>query len=294
MSDTPDTAAPTPPGVTAGSLLRQARQAQGMHIAVLATSIKVTPRKLEALENDRLDELPDATFTRALAQTVCRTLKIDPAPVLALLPPPPGQRLEQVGEGINAPFRERPGMSQASDWSVLGSPAVWAPLLFLVLAAIVYFLPPGTVSLPIAQPASAPVVAANRVATPPPAVPAPVAAPVAAAPAPAASVVVETVHSVPPAAVDDAASAVAASPTASMSGVLQLRVSGESWVEVLDGRGQTLLSRLLQPGEAVGVDGAMPLKVTVGNAGVTQLSFRGKAIELAGYTRDNVARLDLK
>ena len=293
MSDTPDTAAPTPPGVTAGSLLRQARQAQGMHIAVLATSIKVTPRKLEALENDRLDELPDATFTRALAQTVCRTLKIDPAPVLALLPPPPGQRLEQVGEGINTPFRERPGMSQGSDWSVLGSPAVWAPLLFLVLAAIVYFLPPGTVHLPIAQPASAPAVAANRVASPPPAVPASVAAPMVAAPAPAASVVVETVHSVPPAAADDAASA-AASPTASMAGALQLRVSGESWVEVLDGRGQTLLSRLLQPGEAVGVDGALPLKVTVGNAGVTQLSFRGKAIELAGYTRDNVARLDLK
>jgi len=293
MSDTPDTVAPTPPGVTAGSLLRQARQAQGMHIAVLATSIKVTPRKLEALENDRLDELPDATFTRALAQTVCRTLKIDPAPVLALLPPPPGQRLEQVGEGINAPFRERPGMSQASDWSVLGSPAVWAPLLFLVLAAIVYFLPPGTVSLPIAQPASAPAVAVNRVASAPAALPAPEAATVAAAPAPAASVVVETVHSVPPAAADDAASA-AASPAASMAGVLQLRVSGESWVEVLDARGQTLLSRLLQPGEAVGVDGAMPLKVTVGNAGVTQLSFRGKAIELAGYTRDNVARLDLK
>jgi len=54
------------------------------------------------------------------------------------------------------------------------------------------------------------------------------------------------------------------------------------------------LSRLLQPGEAVGVDGAAPLRLTIGNAGVTQVSFRGKSIELAGYTRDNVARLDLK
>ena len=78
---------------TAGGLLRQARQAQGLHIAALAAAIKVTPRKLELLEADRLDELPDATFTRALAQTVCRTLKIDAAPVLALLPPPKGHRL---------------------------------------------------------------------------------------------------------------------------------------------------------------------------------------------------------
>jgi cytoskeleton protein RodZ len=125
------------------------------------------------------------------------------------------------------------------------------------------------------------------------AAPVPLAAPLAEAPAPAASVVVETVHSVPPAAADDAASA-AASPAAGMAGVLQLRVTGESWVEVLDGRGQTLLSRLLQPGEAVGVDGVTPLKVTIGNSGATQLSFRGKPIALAGFTRDNVARLDLK
>lgn len=288
MSDTPADA-PMPPATSAGALLRQARQAQGMHIAVLATAIKVTPRKLEALENDRFDELPDATFTRALAQTVCRTLKIDPAPVLALLPRPPGYRLEQVGEGINAPFRDRPGMNQGSEASLLGSPAVWAPLLILILAGVVYVLPPGTVSLQSVRPASGPAAAPTRTATLPTAT---VAQPSAVAPAPAASIVVETVHSVP--AVPDPAASTPAAATAPIAGVLQLRVSGESWVEVLDGRGQTLLSRLLQPGEAVGVDGAAPLRLTIGNAGVTQVSFRGRSIELAGYTRDNVARLDLK
>lgn len=291
MSDTPADV-PMPPAASAGALLRQARQAQGMHIAVLATAIKVTPRKLEALENDRFDELPDATFTRALAQTVCRTLKIDPAPVLALLPRPPGHRLEQVGEGINAPFRDRPGMNQGSEAPLLGSPAVWAPLLILILAGVVYFLPPGTVSLPSVRPASAPAAASTRTAPAPSATVVPVVQPAAAPPAPAASIVVETVHSVP--AVPDPAASAPAAATAPIAGVLQLRVSGESWVEVLDGRGQTLLSRLLQPGEAVGVDGLAPLKLTIGNAGATQVSFRGRSIELAGYTRDNVARLDLK
>lgn len=291
MSDTPaDT--PVPPAASAGALLRQARQAQGMHIAVLATAIKVTPRKLEALENDRFDELPDATFTRALAQTVCRTLKIDPAPVLALLPRPPGHRLEQVGEGINAPFRDRPGLNQGSEASLLGSPAVWAPLLILILAGVVYVLPPGTVSLPSVRPASAPAAASTRTTPSPSATVAPIAQPAAVPPAPAASIVVETVHSVP--AVPDPAASTPAAATAPIAGVLQLRVSGESWVEVLDGRGQTLLSRLLQPGEAVGVDGVAPLRLTIGNAGATQVSFRGRSIELAGYTRDNVARLDLK
>ncbi len=59
---------------TAGRLLREAREKQGLHIAALAAAIKVAPRKLELLEADRFDELPDATFTSALAQTVCRAL----------------------------------------------------------------------------------------------------------------------------------------------------------------------------------------------------------------------------
>ncbi|WP_374684976.1 helix-turn-helix domain-containing protein [Rhizobacter sp. J219] len=59
MSDTLDDtpiAQPVPTPDTAGSLLRQARVAKGLHIAALATSIKVAPRKLELLEADRYDE----------------------------------------------------------------------------------------------------------------------------------------------------------------------------------------------------------------------------------------------
>ena len=82
MSETPVQEA----RASAGALLRAARERQGMHVAALAAAIKIPQRKLEALESDRLDELPDATFARALALTVCRALKIDPAPVLAVLP----------------------------------------------------------------------------------------------------------------------------------------------------------------------------------------------------------------
>jgi cytoskeleton protein RodZ len=44
----------------------------------------------------------------------------------------------------------------------------------------------------------------------------------------------------------------------------------------------------------VALDGAMPLRVKVGNAAGTQLSFRGVTVDLAASTRDNVARLELK
>jgi len=68
-------------------LLRRAREAAGMHVAAVAVSLKVPVRKLEALENDRLPkELGDPVFIRGLASSVCRSLKVDPQPVLERLP----------------------------------------------------------------------------------------------------------------------------------------------------------------------------------------------------------------
>ena len=57
-------------GLTAGGLLREARQASGMHIAALAVALKVPVSKLEALEADNFTVLPDTVFVRALASSV--------------------------------------------------------------------------------------------------------------------------------------------------------------------------------------------------------------------------------
>jgi cytoskeleton protein RodZ len=54
-----------------------------------------------------------------------------------------------------------------------------------------------------------------------------------------------------------------------------------------------LLSRNVQAGELIGLDGALPLRLIIGNAAATQLFFRGNPVDLAASTRDNVARLQL-
>ncbi len=278
MSDSADSAVAEVDGAnTAGGLLRRARLAQGLHIAALASTIKVVPRKLELLESNQFEQLPDATFTRALAQAVCRTLKIDPAPVLALLPPLHGQqRLEQVAEGLKTPFHERPGRLVPKEWAMVTRPVLWFAAFLLLAALVVYLAPAGW--LPFPQPA------VTRSA------PAP-------APADAPPQVVQVVPLPALPGADAAASALLASvepPVPAPTGVLQLRASAPSWVEVTDARGQPVLSRLLQAGENVGVDGAMPLKVRIGNASGTGVVFRGQPLELAAFTRDNIARLELK
>ena len=92
------------PTVSAGTLLRLAREAEGLHIAALAVSLKVPVKKLEALESDRIDLLPDAVFARALAASACRILKTDPAPILASLPQTTLPRLQSQASAVNTPF----------------------------------------------------------------------------------------------------------------------------------------------------------------------------------------------
>lgn len=291
--------------LTAGGLLRQARLAKGLHIAALATSIKVAPRKLELLEADRFDELPGATFTRALAQTVCRTLKIDPAPVLALLPQPAEQGLSSLSQGLNAPFRDKPGRRVPNDIPFLKSPVLLGAALLALASAALYLLPAGWVNeiastaRSDAEPAGVSAEPAVVTTTLPPAVVSPAAveaspvtasASAVAASEPAAALPVASAPVVPTGSAQPTAPASA--PLAA-SGVLLLRASAESWVEVIDGRGNSLMARLLQPGETVGLDGPSPLKVRIGNASATQVSFRGRPVELAP-TRENVAKLELR
>jgi cytoskeleton protein RodZ len=261
---------------SAGALLRQARMAQGLEVAALAAAMKVAPRKLELLESDRFDELHDATFARALAQSVCRSLHIDPAPVMALLPQVQGLGLEQLNHGLNTPFRDRPAGVLPKDWSMLAKPVVWAPVLIVLAAAALYFFPTDLFGLSKSQSRSTP--AASLVVA---------AAPASAVPA----TVVETVYSAPPQPESPGSSAPL---VATVSGLLQLRTTAQSWVEVLDARGQMLLSRVIQPGETVGLDGPLPLRVKIGNSAGTQLMFRGELVELTPFSRENVAKLELK
>jgi cytoskeleton protein RodZ len=293
-----------------GEILRTAREKQGLHIAALAAAIKVAPRKLDALEHDRWDELPDATFVRALAQTVCRTLKIDAAPVLELLPRAGALPLEPGKGGLNAPFRERPGRDEPG--LSLGGvrPMVIAASLLMVAAVAVYFVPEpfwaGRFGNPFASGgASAPAVLATAPAASDPVLPPPLPAQDAAS----APVLAQapTPSALPTPLPADAASspaglplpmpataAPATTPAVPASSLLELRTTAASWIEVREIGGRLLLSRVVEPGESVGLDGQLPIRLTIGNAAVTRLAFRGQPYDLATGTRDNVARVELK
>lgn len=299
--------------VTAGALLRDAREAAGLHIAALAVALKVPVAKLEALEADNFSALPDMVFVRALASSVCRTLKIDPQAVLALLPQGEGPRLSAGDVGLNAPVKGFAGRSSAAPFKGAGTRSfVWAVGLLLIGAALMMFLPRGldadlsallkqpetTTKIPVptgnvAQEISVAVGAEQRV---------PSAAP---APAPAAGVGVELPagESIKPAGIAShpivlpsvEASAPSSAPAADApSGVLAFKARSESWIQVRDAAGALVLQRNLAPNELVSVSGVLPLAVVIGRADATEVFVRGKPYDIGPVSRENVARFEVK
>lgn len=297
-------------GATAGAQLRAARENRGMHIAALAAAIKVAPARLEALEADNLQSMPDVTFARALAQAVCRALKIDPVPVLAAMPESTHMRLERVDEGIKAPFREHTGASLGDGGlaGLLRHPVLWLAVLLLAGAAAFLWWPAPVADQPDVPPAG------SEPLVPVPAASEPIVAPGAAAsvavlsePTPqtsAASAVVGAAPAGPAASAAPAAAGslpvlVGGSPAAELPAPapggegLVLRAVQDSWVQVTGADGKVLIGRTLVAGETASFAGPLPLKVRIGNVAGTEAAFAGRPLDMRALTRDNTLRLTL-
>ena len=286
-------------GASAGALLRQARQSAGMDIAVLASALKVPVSKLQALENDDFTVLPDAVFARALASSVCRTLKVDPAPVLGQLPQGQAPRLVGDKDGLNAKFKDPQDKAPPLRLPAASRGVSLTVLVLLAAAAAVYFLPSGELEFDLARaPAPAPaqaVVEASQengsvseavpgaesaVSAQSPASDVPAAAPTAAVPAAAVPMV--------------AASVASAAGTAVASALLEFRATAESWVQVRDAAGAVVFERTLKAGESAQAPGKPPLSVVVGKVNATEVMVRGAPFDLSTVARENVARFEVK
>lgn len=310
MSDVTTPAAGAQPTGSAGRLLQAGRERRGLELDALAQLLKVPVRKLQALEADRFEELPGAAFTRSLAQSYARQVGVDVQEVLALLPQAivPPQRLEHVSRGLQTPYREGSGAHFGGGSGFDGfRPVHGIALALLALALLLWLMPPLSTLLPslglssgsepAAEVAAGSEAAASStvvvetihgspdeqaVAPVPPAAPAASAALVAPVPVPASA------PSVAP-----AASAPVPAP-ATPAGTVVLKTRAASWIEVRDAGNAVLLSRMLQSGETVGLDGAMPMRVRVGVASALELSLRGEPVDLKPYTRGTSATVVLK
>lgn len=295
-------------GKSPGRLLKLARETAGMHIGTLAVTLKVPVKKLEALESDRWDLLPDAVFARALAASVCRTLKVDPAEVLEHLPATK-PRLMPNDNSVNTPFHGEPGAGARSTVASHLSRPVGLAVLALMLGAL------GLIFWPVNQPTMVDSGAdSSRAATsggistvvpsvsevmPPPNQPAPSAVAVdsgsmdsTAAPSSSPSIALEPSRSpvLPVETTGNKPELKVGEPET----IVMFKATGSSWIQVTDAKGTVVLKRLLGAGESAMATGQLPLAVLVGRVDATTVEIRGKPFDLASVARDNVARFEVK
>jgi len=297
---------------TAGDMLREAREAHGLHIEMVAAALKVPPQKLIALEADDIASLPDPVFARALASSVCRALRIDPGPVLAKLPGAQRAALADADRTLKGNIVSGTPRWNGGRSSGLPSRALLTVVgLLLFGAAVLFWLPQsvfdqvgasvsrwtsrgdGNASAAAEAPAAAPAPGGSSVVVESAPV-SPVAPPTSAAPAvPGAPSAAALPAGSPTAAAAASPAAVAAAPAGSQQLVFVARE--ECWITVSEAGGKQLLRRSLQAGETVALSGTLPLSVVVGRASAVDVQVHGKPYDLKPVTRGGgVARFEVK
>ncbi len=284
LHEVPDSGAPR----SAGQMLRELRESAGVDPALLASAMKVSTQKLDALENDRLDLLPDVTFARGLASAICRAFGADPAPVLERMPvSAPGLRPPE--QNINQPFRrigDRPTPVLATSFS---KPLMMVVGALLLGAAALYFLP----TLPIQLGAPAPAQTSAEGVVREDVGPTPAVEPTPPAEMPLGAASAEQV--LPPSAAAAPAAPAAPAPAAAAGGELvQFSAKAETWVTVRDAAGKQLINRVLAAGETVGVSGDAPLSVTIGRKDAVDVTVRGQPFDHRSLSKTTVSRFQVK
>lgn len=311
--------------------LRRARESLGLSVADVSAHLKLTVRQIEAIERGDLSVLPGAAFARGFVRNYARFLGLDQAVFLQAIEAEGTPDTDALASRMNPaglgtmPFK---GTNRFASLPM----ALGVLALFVLLSLGAYFrwfesrdsdllaqiqsesvpsdgvsaasVPPPVAEQSVSPVSSAPVVVvqlepstASSVGFQGTVAGASSSAVVAAQSMPASAKQSAPVaqQSVPAVAKQSAPSA--ATPLATQSGnsaSLVLAFEGDSWVEVRDAAGKSILSRLNPAGSSQALQGTPPFTLVVGNAGKVKLNWRGKPVDLTPYIKVDVARLSLQ
>ena len=278
------------PATSLGGYLRALREAKGSSLEDMARSTRVGIRHLEALEEERLADLPSPVFVRGFIRAYCGFLREAAEEALGHYEALAGERA--AAQAANAPPRPR------TTWANSSVLVGLALLVILGIALIVINLtvkrtggtsvaaPKMEVSAPVLRSIPAPQAAAP--VTPPGEAPRPVAAP---APTPAVAQPPATPASNPAAtpAPTPAPAMVKSSPGPQR---LLIKAVEPTWIRVQPDEGRAT-EELLPAGASREWSAERRFLVTIGNAGGVELALNGKVLPPLGPKGTVIQRLEL-
>lgn len=289
-----------------GALLQGAREQHGLSMEDISNRLRLSPRQVQALESDDFSALPEAMITRGFIRNYARLLGLDAEPLLQayreLVPSSDSPRAISI-ESENILISG----SNKRPWRMYMLASLAIALLLGVWLIYVDYFPHQSAKLVPATEVEA--TAKTRAATEPgtytellPMAALPAAERLAegkataAAPSPATQPETKAAPATPVVAGEAATSRTSNPAPAGANALARLKFtfSDHTWVSVIDRNNKEIFNKTKPAGSEETVEGLPPFKVTIGNAAGSKLVFNDKPVDLAPYTKLNVAHLTLE
>jgi cytoskeleton protein RodZ len=291
-----------------GMQLAMRRQQFNWTVDQVARQLNLAPRQILAMEADDYGALPGMAVARGFIRAYAKLLQLDAAPMLAQIGQAPGAAeaaiplRRAIPTTTFMPHRAASRRRQRGPGKLLmiGGVIVVAFAAAALISQrdrLAELLPPSVAERLNSQAAPAPTVAADKPGrvvetdVTPPLSHADASTAQQAAPAPVPAGMTPELSTPVPAATPAAQAPLAPAKPAS---ALVLNFKQDSWVEVKRADNSTVVARVMRAGTTESFDMAGPLSLTVGNARGVEASVRGEPLNLAGTTRNNVARVTVK
>ncbi len=307
--------------LSAGDLLLQARQKQGLDLVGLAQQLKIKPEVLSAIESGNTEHIP-AVYLKGYMRSYAQRLGVSAAEIEQALP-----QVACSEPAMQAVFKERLPRHRGDRWlkatSYVLASAVVIALVWQFTNEAVRFSQ-GEAMIRAAGTLGSDTAAGSADTSESPVLPGNAAKPAADGKEPTASAAPAKTHlrasiaamnpagdgrgSTHRSAAEGAWAAIGkreatadTSPATEFLGPvssagaesLSISTSADSWVEIVDGQGNLIEMDLLRAGSRRNYSGAPPFRMLLGRAASVEVFHNGQKVDLAPYTRGNVARFNL-
>lgn len=254
--------------LSAGQILRQARERANLTEQEVALALHMSASKVRAIEGDDYTKLNADTFIRGYLRSYAALLKLDSGLLVA------AYEQQAIARG------DLPAITEISIKDANGRrPWVFIigliGLLALLLLVSVWFFGNRIASAP----ARAPVPAEN------------INVPTAQAVQEPTEIVEVAEDSTPENAEAEAVVPVIQNQQAAPLDRLQLAFTEECWLEVSDAQGDVLATELQRPGSRLSLQGIAPFEVKLGNAAAASISFNDEPVTISPPAGSNVITL---
>lgn len=290
-----------------GHLLRKARVMKGMSIEDVSRQLRLSVQQIEAIEKENYERLPGRTFLRGFIRNYANLVQLDPIPLLQLLP----ESTPVISTYERTPFKNKQ-ISFSSNRENAGNNRIIIIIVSVFIIAGAYFLFAKDMWIKTPETSSVSAVAKVESGTASVEIQLPLSETVKNAVSSQASQQSEASDRMngeknSDVELDTKASAIPVknkpviqgvektTATPSDSGNLNFKLTGDSWIKVVDGTGASLFEQLKKNGSEQVITGKRPLSIVIGNASAVNLTYNDKVIDIASYKRqDGTARFTLE